>query len=143
MFRETVNFRNNQRGLCPYPSSAVNVLKNRTSTAFSAFFDVDVPEKRTSAALRHPASLEEGLEKRQSIAIFAWINRIFEMKKYIIESLVSGAIYCIGLLALDARPGHQFKAAGFYLISSVIFGLLFSLVMRLIQKRIGKKSDKK
>ncbi len=70
-------------------------------------------------------------------------NSVFEMKKYIIESLVSGAIYCIGLLALDARPGHQFKAAGFYLISSVIFGLLFSLVMRLIQKRIGKKSDKK
>jgi ABC-type nitrate/sulfonate/bicarbonate transport system permease component len=70
-------------------------------------------------------------------------NSVFEMKKYIIESLVSGAIYCIGLLALDARPGHQFKAVGFYLISSVIFGLLFSLVMRLIQKRIGKKSDKK
>lgn len=51
------------------------------------------------------------------------------MKKYIIESLVAGAVYC--------------KAAGFYLISSVIFGLLFSLVMSLIQKRIGKKSDKK
>lgn len=54
---------------------------------------------------------------------------VFEMKKYIIESLVAGAVYC--------------KAAGFYLISSVIFGLLFSLVMSLIQKRIGKKSDKK
>lgn len=64
---------------------------------------------------------------------------VFEMKKYIIESLVAGAVYCIGLLVKDARPGHQFKAAGFYLISSVIFGLLFSLVMWLIQKRIGKK----
>ena len=68
---------------------------------------------------------------------------VFEMKKYITESLVAGAVYCIGLLVNDARPGHQFKAVGFYLISSVIFGLLFSLVMRLIQKRIGKKSDKK
>ena len=83
------------------------------------------------------------LDNFTKIPIFIQIKRIFEMKKYIIESLVSGAIYCIGLLALDARPGHQFKAAGFYLISSVIFGLLFSLVMRLIQKRIGKKSDKK
>ena len=64
------------------------------------------------------------------------------MKKYLIESLVSGVIYCIGLLVWDARPGHQFKAAGFYLISSVIFGLLFSFVMWLNQKRIGKKSDK-
>ena len=44
---------------------------------------------------------------------------VFEMKKYIIESLVAGAVYCIGLLVKDTRPGHQFKAAGFYLISSV------------------------
>ena len=62
------------------------------------------------------------------------------MKKYIIESLVSGIIYCIGLLIIDAKPGHQFKSVGFYLLSSIIFGLLFSLVMRLIQKRISKKN---
>ena len=41
------------------------------SAAFSSA--VNVPEDRTSAALRHPASLEEGLEKRQSIVIFVWI----------------------------------------------------------------------
>ena len=67
---------------------------------------------------------------------------VFEMKKYIIESLISGVVYCIGLLAVDARPGHQFKAVGFYLLSSIIFGLLFSFVMWLIRKRIGRKSDK-
>jgi hypothetical protein len=65
-----------------------------------------------------------------------------KMKKYIIESLISSVIYCIGLLAVDARPGHQFKAVGFYLLSSIIFGLLFSFVMWLIRKRIGRKSDK-
>ena len=61
------------------------------------------------------------------------------MKKCIIEGLVSGVIYCIGLLLWDAKPGHQFKPAGFYLVSSIIFGLLFTLVMKLILKRIGKK----
>ena len=64
------------------------------------------------------------------------------MKKYIIESLISGVVYCIGLLAVDARPGHQFKAIGFYLLSSIIFGLLFSFVMRLVRKMISKKTDK-
>ena len=64
------------------------------------------------------------------------------MKKYIIESLISGIIYCIGLLILDAKPGRQFKSVGFYLLSSIIFGLLFSLIMMIIQKRISKKSDK-
>ena len=64
------------------------------------------------------------------------------MKEYIIESLISGVVYCIGLLAVDARPGHQFKAVGFYLLSSIIFGLLYSLVMGLFHKVTSKKKDK-
>ena len=61
------------------------------------------------------------------------------MKKHILEALVAGVIYCIGLLILDAKPGHEFKAIWFYVISSVIFGVLFALAMWLVQKWIGKK----
>jgi len=67
---------------------------------------------------------------------------IKKMKKHVIEALVAGIIYCIGLLVIDAKPGHEFQSVGFYIISSVIFGVLFTLAMRLIQKWIGKRNNK-
>lgn len=63
------------------------------------------------------------------------------MKNYLIESLVSGAVYCIGILVIDAISG-QFKAAVFYLISAIIFGLLFTFAMRLFRKMTGKEEFK-
>ena len=62
------------------------------------------------------------------------------MKNYVIESLVSGVVYCIGNLVIDAISG-QFKSFGFYLLSSIIFGLLYSLVMRLFRRITSKKKD--
>ena len=63
------------------------------------------------------------------------------MKIYVIESLVSGVLYCIGFLIIDAISG-QFKSFGFYLFSSIIFGLLYSLMMGLFRKITSKKKDK-
>ena len=63
------------------------------------------------------------------------------MKNHVIESLVSGALYCIGILVIDAISG-QFKSFVFYLLSSIIFGLLYSLVMGLFHKITSKKKDK-
>ena len=62
------------------------------------------------------------------------------MKNYVIESLVNGVVYCIGILVIDAIFG-QFKSFGFYLLSSIIFGLLYSLVMRLFRRITSKKKD--
>lgn len=62
------------------------------------------------------------------------------MKNYLIESLVSGALYCVGILVIDAISG-QFKAAVFYLISAIIFGLLFTFAIRLFRKMTSKKAD--
>jgi hypothetical protein len=63
------------------------------------------------------------------------------MKNYVIESLLSGVLYCIGILVIDAISG-QFKSFGFYLLSSIIFGLLYPLVMGLFHKITSKKKDK-
>ena len=63
------------------------------------------------------------------------------MKNYLIESLVSGVLYCIGILVIDAISG-QFKAIVFYLLSAIIFGFLFSFAMRLIRKMTSRKADK-
>ena len=63
------------------------------------------------------------------------------MKNYLIESLVSGVLYCIGILVIDAISG-QFKAVVFYLLSAIIFGLLFTFAMRLIRKMTSRKADK-
>ena len=60
------------------------------------------------------------------------------MKYSVVESLVSGVLYCIGILVIDAISG-QFKPFGFYLFSSIIFGLLFSLAMILFRKITSKK----
>ena len=74
--------------------------------------------------------------------IFAHGKPFLNMKEYLLEAVVAGIIYCIGLVVLDAKPGREFQSVWFYLISAVVFGLLFAWVMRLIQKRIGKKKDK-
>ena len=63
------------------------------------------------------------------------------MKYSVVESLVSGVLYCAGILVIDAISG-QFKSFGFYLLSSIIFGLLLSLAMRLFRKITSKKKDK-
>ena len=63
------------------------------------------------------------------------------MKYYVVESLVYGVLYCIGILVIDAFSG-QFKPFGFYLLSSIIFGLLFSLAMFLFRKITRKENDK-
>ena len=55
------------------------------------------------------------------------------MKDYLIESLVAGVLYCIGILVIDAISG-QFKAVVFYLLSSIVFGLLFPFAMRMFRK---------
>ena len=60
------------------------------------------------------------------------------MKNYVIESLVSGVLYCIGILVIDAISG-QFKSFGFYILSAIIFGPLYSLVMGLFHKITSKK----
>ena len=60
------------------------------------------------------------------------------MKKYLIGALAAGIVFCIGLLIIDAKPGHQFHSVWFYVIASVIFGLLFSLAMMLLPKWIDK-----
>ena len=62
------------------------------------------------------------------------------MKNYLIESLVSGALYCIGILVIDAISG-QFKAAVFYLISAIIFGFLFTFAISLFRNMTSKKAD--
>ena len=62
------------------------------------------------------------------------------MKNYVIESLISGVLYCIGILVIDAISG-QFKSFVFYLLSSIIFGLLYPLVMGLFHKITNKKED--
>ena len=62
------------------------------------------------------------------------------MKNYVVESLVSGTLYCVGILVIDAISG-QFKPFGFYLLSSIIFGLLFSLAMFWLRKITSKKKD--
>ena len=69
---------------------------------------------------------------------FVFEKSEYEMKNYVIESLVSGVLYCIGILVIDAISG-QFKSFGFYLLSSIIFGLLYSLVMGLFHKITSKK----
>lgn len=73
--------------------------------------------------------------------IFVFDKSGFEMKNYLIESLVSGVLFCIGIIAIDAISG-QFKAVVFYLLSAIIFGLLFTFAMRLFRKITSKKADK-
>lgn len=63
------------------------------------------------------------------------------MKNYLFESLVSGVLYCVGILVIDAISG-QFKAVVFYLLSAIIFGLLFTFAMRLFRRMANKKADK-
>ena len=66
---------------------------------------------------------------------------VIQMKNYIVESIVAGVLYCIGILVIDVISG-QFRTVVFYLLSSIFFGFLFSLVMRLFRKMISKKAGK-